>query len=178
MRVGDKDHYFLKHWRPFIKVLGNTLHDTKCEIKQNKRGESEKQSPTTKIENPKPGETFLGMDAFPARTFAVNNNNNKGNKPIIPSWKTAAIICNYVNKTLLVEIIWLPWKRSKHITIRVNVPEFSLSEATGVFLFFGASFADFAGRRFWKCAGGGAPAPLAGRFRIRIWWHFRFSCLK
>lgn len=52
--------------------------------------------------------TFLGMSAFAARAFAVNNNNNKGNRPIIPSWKTAAIICNYVNKILVVEIIWLP----------------------------------------------------------------------
>lgn len=70
---------------------------------RNKAGKRGKQSPTTRIGSPKPG-----MGAFAARTFAVNNNNNKGNKPIIPSWKTAAIICNYVNKTLLVEIIWLP----------------------------------------------------------------------
>lgn len=98
---------FLKHggwWGvAFIKALRNTLHDNKCEIKREEGVESEKKKKPVTHHEDRGARNLAHVSGHGCvssqNLFAVNNNNNKGNKPIIPSWKTAAIICNYVNKT-------------------------------------------------------------------------------
>lgn len=95
----------MKHGRPFIKVSRNTLHDNKCEIKQKKRGESEKQSPTTKIESPNPGARFWAWMRFQPELLRLIITIIRGTSPLFPAGKHRPLFAIMSIKLCLLKLL-------------------------------------------------------------------------